>query len=268
MEAVPSMWGPPGRAFAWSRGEGGDTSNPRLSRGGKPLSPGDTWSCLSYWGHVCLSYVVSVMFVLYCLIGLIGPPRPKVGRVRTVAPGGGAAGGRWAGADIQRPTCKNMHAFACCARAHAAREKKARVRKESCRARGAALSARLIYMQWRLSAESRSSRPRWRARPQRARAGGWAAIPTARCAAAASSPWAWRVLQLLFVSSAHSVCSGHALQHGLSGLLAMGAARHGLAVAEAADDSALVALMRAAYAVLTCVALAGERVEESGSVGW
>ena len=123
-------------------------------------------------------------------------------------------------------------------------------------------------MQWALFAADRSSLPRWRARPQRARAGGWAAIPTARCAAAASSPWAWRVLQLLFVSSAHSVCSGHALQHGLSGLLAMGAARHGLAVAEAADDSALVALMRAAYAVLTCVALAGERVEESGSVGW
>ena len=129
-EAVPSMWGPPGRAFAWSRGEGGDTSNPRLSRGGKPLSPGDTWSCLSYWGHVCLSYVVSVMFVLYCLIGLIGPPRPKVGQVRTVAPGGGAAGGRWAGADIQRPTCKNMHAFACaraCARAHLSNERDRRV---------------------------------------------------------------------------------------------------------------------------------------------
>ena len=136
-EAVPSMWGPPGRAFAWSRGEGGDTSNPRLSRGGKPLSPGDTWSCLSYWGHVCLSYVVSVMFVLYCLSGLIGPPRPKVGQVRTVAPGGGAAGGRWAGADIQRPTCKNMHAFACaraCARAHLSNERDRRVARARARA--------------------------------------------------------------------------------------------------------------------------------------
>ena len=76
------------------------------------------------------------------------------------------------------------------------------------------------------------------------------------------------MLQLLFVSSAHSVCSGLALQHGLFGLLAMGAARHGLAVAEADDGRALVALMRAAYAELTRVVLAGHRVEEGGRVGW
>ena len=145
-EAVPSMWGPPGRAFAWSRGEGGDTSNPRLSRGGKPLSPGDTWSCLSYWGHVCLSYVVSVMFVLYCLIGLIGPPRPKVGQVRTVAPGGGAAGGRWAGADIQRPTCKNMHAFARCARARTQLGKRRRESAKKVVAREARRSPRGSYI--------------------------------------------------------------------------------------------------------------------------
>ena len=154
------------------------------------------------------------------------------------------------------------------ARTQLAREKKARVRKESCRARGAALSARLIYMQWRLSAESRSSRPRWRARSKRARAGGQAAIPTARCAAAASSPPARRALWPLFVSCACSVGSGNALQHGLSGLLAMGAARQGLAVAEAGDGRALVALMRDAYADLTRVVLAGHRVEKSGRVGW
>ena len=76
------------------------------------------------------------------------------------------------------------------------------------------------------------------------------------------------MLQLLFMSSAHSVCSGHALQHGLSGLLAMGAARHELAVAEADDGRALVALMRDAYAELTRVALAGHRVEKNGRVGW
>ena len=69
-------------------------------------------------------------------------------------------------------------------------------------------------------------------------------------------------------SDSHRRTRASALQQGLSGLLAMGAARRGLAVAEAADGRALVVLMRAAYAVLTCVALAGERVEESGSVGW
>ena len=125
-----------------------------------------------------------------------------------------------------------------------------------------------LIMQWALFAADRSSLPRWRARPRRGWAGGWAAIPWALCAAASSSPWAWRVLQLLFVSPAHSVCSGFALQQGLSGLLAMGAARHGLAVAEADDGRALVALVRAAYAELTRVVLAGHRVEESGRVGW
>ena len=48
----------------------------------------------------------------------------------------------------------------------------------------------------------------------------------------------------------------------------MGAARHELAVAEADDGRALVALMRGAYAELTRVALAGHRVEKNGRVGW
>ena len=97
-------------------------------------------------GHVCLSHVVLVMFVLCCLSGLIGPPRPKVGQVRTVAPGGGAAGGRWAGADIQRPTCKNMHAFACCARARTQLGKRRRESAKKVVAREARRSPRGSYI--------------------------------------------------------------------------------------------------------------------------
>ena len=48
----------------------------------------------------------------------------------------------------------------------------------------------------------------------------------------------------------------------------MGAARQGLAVAEAGDGRALVALMRDVYADLKRVVLAGHRVEKSGRVGW
>ena len=76
------------------------------------------------------------------------------------------------------------------------------------------------------------------------------------------------MLQLLFECSACTVCGTAAMEHGLFGLLASGFARHKLAVAEAADGRALLMLMCATYVVLTCVALAGERVEESGRVGW
>ena len=86
------------------------------------------------------------MLVLYCLSGLIGPPRPKVGQVRTVAPGGGAAGGRWAGADIQRPTCKNMHAFARCARARTQLGKRRRESAKKVVAREARRSPRGSYI--------------------------------------------------------------------------------------------------------------------------
>ena len=125
-----------------------------------------------------------------------------------------------------------------------------------------------LIMQWALSAADRSSRPRWRARPRRGWAGGRAAGLASLDAAAAPPPRAWSVLQLLFECSACTVCATAAMEHGLFGLLAMGAAWHGLAAAEAADGRALPALMRGTYSVLTRVAPAGERVEESGRVGW
>ena len=125
-----------------------------------------------------------------------------------------------------------------------------------------------LIMQWALFAADRSSLPRWRARPRRGWAGGRAAGLASLDAAAAPPPRAWSVLQLLFECSACTVCATAAMEHGLFGLLAMGAAWHGLAAAEAADGRALPALMRGTYSVLTRVAPAGERVEESGRVGW
>ena len=125
-----------------------------------------------------------------------------------------------------------------------------------------------LIMQWALFAADRSSLPRWRARPRRGWAGGLAAGLASLDAAAASPPRACSVLQLLFECSACTVCATAAMEHGLFGLLAMGAAWHGLAAAEAADGRALPALMRGTYSVLTRVAPAGERVEESGRVGW
>ena len=89
--------GPTGRAFAWSRGEGGDTSNPRLSRGGKPLSPGDTWSCCLMSLYVCLyvcRYVCLVWSQARSHLGLLGHPG---GESRYGHPGRGAVRRGWPG---------------------------------------------------------------------------------------------------------------------------------------------------------------------------
>ena len=108
--------GPTGRAFAWSRGEGGNTSNPRLSRVGGSRSLRGTR------GHVVM-FVLLVMFVgltlsrsclsYVVLLVLLVPPGPRWARfVRSPQ-----AGAPRVSADIQRPICKNMHASARRARA-------------------------------------------------------------------------------------------------------------------------------------------------------